>query len=293
MQAAIHAYRQALAVNPAFPEAHRNLGIALENQGDPQAAIHAYRQALAIQANFPDAWFNLGSALEDQGDLQAAMDAYRQALAINPDYSDAHWNLSLLRLLFGDYERGWEGYERRFQTKENPVHPHAYPRMELWNGNNLAPGERLRLVSEQGLGDMLQFMRYVPYLTRTGRPVSLCAQTNLHGLIRASGITTTIHSPEQAQQLTTGKWFPLLSLPGYLQVCPDRPVVEPPYIKAPQQQIEKWQQKLAHEQRPVVGIHWQGNPEAEKGRTSLRGRSLPLESFAPITEKTTVRLLSL
>ena len=165
------------------------------------------------------------------------------------------------------------------------------PQVEQWNGSNLAPGERLILVSEQGLGDTLQFMRYVLHLNKTGRPASICTQTKLHGLVRASGITTTIHSPEQANQLTTEKWLPLCSLPGYLQVRPDHPVVEPPYIKAPEQQVEEWQQKLAHEQRPVVGIHWQGNPEFEKG--VARGRSLPLESFTPITEKTTVRLLSL
>ena len=290
LPAAIDAYRQALAINPDFSQAYNNLGSALRIQGDPQGAIHAYRQALAISPNFPDALSNLGSALEYQGDLQAAMDAYRQALAINPNFPDAHWNLSLLQLLSGDYGHGWEGYEWRFQAKK--VHQlHLHPQMERWHGGNLAPGERLIIVSEQGLGDTLQFMRYVLHLNNTGQPASLCTETKLHGLIRASGITTTIYSFEQAKQLTTGKWFPLLSLPGYLQVRPDHPIVDTPYIKAPEQQVEHWQQKLATEQRPIVGINWQGNPKTET--ISLRGRSLPLESFAPIAEKTAVTLLSL
>ena len=290
LQAAIDCYRQALDIKPHYAEACFNLGNALKDQGNLQAAIDAYRQALDIKPHYAEACFNLGNALKDQGNLQAAIDAYRQALDINPNHSGAHCNLSLAQLLLGDYESGWKEYEWRFQGKGS-VKPHALPQVERWTGSNLAPGESLILVSEQGLGDTLQFMRYVLYLNKTGQPASLCAQTNLHGLIRTSGITTVIYRPEQANQLTTGKWLPLLSLPGYLQVRPDHPIIDTPYIKAPAQQVDHWRQKLAAEQRPIIGINWSGNPKPEKG--SLRGRSLPLESFATIVEQTSVTLLSL
>ena len=290
LQGAIDAYGQALAMNPSYPEAYSNLGNALADQDNLQAAIDAYGQALAINPNYAKAHYNLGVALHKQGDLPAATHAYHQALAINPNHAGTQVNLSLLQLLFGDYERGWKGYEWRLR-KKSPLLPHAHPQVERWNGSNLAPGERLIIVSEQGLGDTLQFMRYVLYLNNTGQSASLCAEARLHGLIRNSGITTDIYSAEQGNQLTTGKWFPLISLPGYLQVRPGHPVVDTPYIKAPEQQVGHWQQKLAREQRPVVGINWQGNPKTET--ISLRGRSLPLESFAPIAEKTTVSLLSL
>ena len=290
LQGAIDAYRQALALQPNFAQAHNNLGTALRRQGDLQGAIDAYRQALAINPHYLEALSNLGSALEEQGELQASMEAYRQALAINPNFPDAHWNLSLLQLLSGDYENGWKGYEWRFR-KQPPRLPHAYPQLERWSGNHLTPGERLILVSEQGLGDTLHFMRYVLHLNKTGQSASLCAPTKLHGLIQASGITTRIYSPEQTNQLTTGKWLPLASLPGYLQVRPDHPIVDDPYIKVPEQRVGNWQQKLATEERPIIGINWQGNPNTET--ISLRDRSLPLESFAPIVEKTTVTLLPL
>ena len=290
LQAAIDAYRQALAIKPNFPDAYYNLGNALRGQDNLQAAIAAYRQALAIKPNFPDAYSSLGIALRNQGDLQAAIAAYRQALAIKPDFPKAHMNLSLVQLLLGDYENGWKEYEWRFRVQDRKTLL-ADPQVQPWTGSNLAPGERLILVSEQGLGDTLQFMRYVLYLNNTGLPVSLCAQIQLHDLIHASRITTMIYNPEETNQLTIGKWLPLLSLPVHLQILPDKPIVDAPYIQVPEQQVGHWQQKLAHEQQPVVGINWQGNPEIEKD--SLKGRSLPLESFAIITEKTTVTLLSL
>ena len=290
LQAAIAAYRQALAIKPNYPEAHCNLGLALHDQDDLQAATDAYRQALSIKPDYAEAWYNFSNVFHAQGDLKAAIEASRQALSIKPDFSAAHFNRSLLLLLSGDYENGWKEYEWRLQTKDaNRLS--VYPRIEPWTGSNLSPGERLILVSEQGLGDTLQFMRYVLHLSNTGRLASLCAPTKLHALIRASGITTMIHSPEETSQLTTGKWLPLLSLPGYLQVHPDQPIIDTPYIQVPAQQVEQWHQKLVHEQRPVIGINWQGNPGVEK--TSLKGRSLPLEAFATIMETTTVTFLSL
>ena len=290
LQDAVEAYRQALAIKPDYPEAHCNLGLALEDQDDLQAATNAYRQALAIKPDYPEAYYNLGIALQKQGDLQAAVDAYRQALAVKPDFPAARFNRSLLLLLSGDYENGWRDYELRFQVKNANRLP-VYPQIEPWTGSNLSPDETLILVSEQGLGDTLQFMRYALHLNNNGLPVSLCAQKQLHELIRSSGITTMILSPEETSQLTTGKWLPLLSLPGCLQVAPEQPLVDTPYIQVPAQQVEQWQQKLAHEQRPIVAINWQGNPDTEK--TSLKGRSLPLEVFATITEKTAVTLLAL
>ena len=292
LQAAIDAYRQALYIKPNFLQAYNNLGIVLKDQGNLQTAIDAFDQALAINPNDSEVYYNLGIALRKQSDLQAAVDAYRQALAINPSYSEAHCNLSLIQLLPGDYESGWKGYEWRFRVKDKPQ-PDAHPQVERWTGGDLDPGERLILVSQQGLGDTLHFMRYILYLNNIGISTTLCAQTKLHDLIRVSEITTVIYSPEQANQLTTGKWLPLLSLPGYLQVRPDHPIVDTPYIKAPERQVDHWRQKLAAEQQPIIGINWSGTLRPAPSGKTEDWRSLPLEAFAPIVKTTTVTLLSL
>ncbi|TGG87752.1 MAG: tetratricopeptide repeat protein [Aphanocapsa feldmannii 288cV] len=290
LEGAIASYKKALSIKPNSPDALNKLGSTLRLQGDLEGAIASYRKALAIKPNSLEVLNNLGNALQHQGDLEGAIASYRKALSINPQHPNVHFNLSYVLLLSNDYDNGWKKYEWRFY-KIKPDKPHAHPQVEQWNGHNHSSGEKLILVSEQGLGDTLQFMRYVPYLRSTGMDVSLCAQPKLHGLIQSSGITTALYTPEQANSITTGKWLPLLSLPRHLNVRPDNPLIDTPYIKIPEQKVLEWKQKLASEKRPVIGINWQGNPLVEK--TNLADRSLPLSSFAPIIERTGVSLLSL
>jgi len=294
LQAAVDYHRKALTLKPNYPEAFTNLGNALWMQGDPQAAIGYHRKALAINPNYPEALNNLGNVLAEEGDLQAAIACHRKAISLKNHstalyYASAHFNLSCVLLLSGEYRDGWEEYEWRFRKKKAGT-PHAHPQVEQWDGHNDSSEQKLILVSEQGLGDTLQFMRYVLYLRNMGIDVSFCAQPKLHDLIRASGITTTVYTPEEANTLTEGKWLPLLSLPRYLNVSPTNALVDQPYIKVPEQKVSEWKQKLASEKRPIIGISWQGNPLIEKAHQC---RSLPLETLAPIAEKTEASLLSL
>ena len=321
-QDAIAFFRQALAINPRDADTLSNLGKALMDNGDAPGAIDAYQKALALNPQSSNILFSLGNIFGEQYELETAVDFYERALAINPRFTEAlrhmgwvmlrqknlagaiavykraiamegqhangHHMLSHACFYAGDYESGWDEYEWRLKVKD---HPHAHPELEKWNGHNLAEGENLVLVSEQGLGDTIQFMRYVAYLNSTGVPASLCAEPKLHGLIRSSEITGTIYSPAEADQLRTGKWLELLSLPRYLRVRPDHPLINTPYIKATEQANEKWKQKLASEKRPIIGINWQGDPRFEVG--VLKGRSLPLERFSIITRTPGFSLLSL
>jgi len=173
-----------------------------------------------------------------------------------------------------------------------PSLPHAQPRSQRWCGDLPSNGSKdLLVVSEQGLGDTLQFMRYVIALRQKGANVSICAQEKLHTLIKASGIDQSPLKSQQACNISHGEWIPLLSVPRYLDVSPDNPIIAEPYIKTTNELVTKWNNILSAEQRPIIGLNWQGNPEAEK--TGLRGRSLPLEAFAPIAEHTNASLLSL
>ena len=191
----------------------------------------------------------------------------------------------------GDYASGWQRYEYRFQSKNAKEVLNAHPSCEQWNGEALTQGEKLLLVSEQGLGDTLQFMRYATALRNQGLSVSVCAPRKLHTLIQTSGIDPSPLTPKQANAFTEGHWIPLLSVPRLLEVSPSNPIITEPYIKTTAEMTAKWAEILSAEQLPIVGINWQGNPKTEK--TGLRGRSLALETFAPITGSSQITFLSL
>jgi len=288
---AISSYHKAIELKSDYPDAHYNMGNALKRQGDPIAAIAAYRKALELMPTFSEAYLSLGVALEEQDDLAAAITSYKKALEYKPDYPEAHFNLSIAELLTGNYIDGLARYEYRFHCTETQGKLNATPTCKLWNGEAINQDSQLLLVGEQGLGDTLQFMRYVIALRNQGIVVSLCAETKLHSIIKASGIDPSPLTPDQANQVNEGLWMPLLSVPMHLEVNPSQPIITEPYIKMTSQVFIKWKNILSAEQRPILGINWQGNPDQEK--INSIGRSLPLEKFAPIAAKTNATLLSL
>ncbi|MYK06574.1 MAG: tetratricopeptide repeat protein, partial [Synechococcus sp. SB0670_bin_20] len=289
LQESINYSKKALAINPNWPAALTNLGTALVQLGKIQESIAYYKKALAIDPDSPRSLANLGVALILSGELQEASNTCRKAISLRPDYIPAHWSLSFSLLSSGDYENGWKEYEWRFRV-EDTLHAHL-PQLKKWNGSSHCSRDNLVLVSEQGFGDIMQFMRYILYLRKRGMIVAFCTRTKLHGLIQSSGITSEIYSPEEVHQLTTREWLPLLSLPMHLKVRPDNPLIQEPYIKAPAERILYWKQKLSSEKRPIIGINWQGNASTEIHM--LRGRSLPLETFTPLTENIDASFLSL
>ena len=292
LDAAIASYNTALQLKPNYPDVLNNLGIALEEQGDLDTAITSYNTALQLKPNYPDAHNNLGVALKEQGDLDAAIASFNTALQLKPNYAYFQLNLSMAELLAGNYKSGWQRYEYRFQQKKDTSKPHALPKCNQWSDElTLKTTSQLLLVTEQGLGDTLQFMRYATVLRDEGISVSFCAQPKLHSLIKASGIDPSPLTPQQANDVCEGQWIPLLSVPRHLKVSPKKPIITEPYIKTTDELNAKWAGILTDEQRPVIGINWQGNPKVEK--TGLRGRSLALETFAPITGSSQISFISL
>ena len=286
---AINAFEKALDLDPDSSEILFNLGVTLQAQNDLKAAVSSYQKALKINPTFIKAYCNLGVALHELGFLNQAISAFEEALKLNNQLPDAHFNLANVQLLTGDYKSGLTNYEWRHKIIDG-LAPHAQPKLKLWEGESLGK-EPLLVVSEQGLGDTLLHMRYVPYLQSQNIEILFASQSKLHSLIKASAIHSNPLSPEQANKITKGKWVPLLSIAKYLGIAPGNPIVSTPYISANDQLITKWEKILINEKRPIIGINWQGNPELEK--KTYKDRSIPLEKFALIAEKNQITLLSL
>jgi tetratricopeptide (TPR) repeat protein len=289
LTAAITAYNTALQFKQNYPEAHYNLGNALKDKGDLTAAITAYNTALQLNPNQPDVYNNLGNALKDQGNFDAAIISYNKSLELRPNNPDAHLSYALTMLLMGDYKNGWEKYSWRTKISSNPSIPSALPMCKLWNGEPLAHETKLLLVTEQGLGDILQFMRYALALRCQKLSISICAQPRLHPLIQSSGIDSSPLTPEQANQVTEGQWIPLLSVPRQLKVSPSNPIINKPYIKSSTELNKKWKAILSTETKPTVGINWRGN----RNDTSRLNRNIPTHMFREMNEAFTGHLLCL
>lgn len=277
-------------LDPNNADIHTNLGTAHKEQGDLESAISAYTEAINIKPDHELACYNLGVLLHEKGDPASAIEAYKNAISVNNCNATTQYNCSQVMLLAGDYANGLEKYEYR-SLKAAPLLPHAKPKCRLAEDLPPQADSTIHLVSEQGLGDTILFMRYAITLRERGYAIFICAQAELHNLIKASDIDASPLTPQQANYVSEGQWMPLLSIPRHLRVRPGNAIITEPYIKTTNDLKDKWRNILSPEKRPVIGINWQGNPATEV--RNLHGRSLPLEAFAPITAKSKIALLSL
>ena len=209
---------RAVALTPGEPEFHNNLGLALAAVDRDAEAIAAYRCALDLKPDHATAWNNLGLALQATNALPAAIRAYRNALERAPDLAQGHWNLALALLANGDYAEGWREYEWRLRIDELGGRANA-ARAPRWQGDDLQ-GRPLLVTAEQGLGDALQFVRYVAPLAERGVRVVVQAQPALRTLLAtAPGVASVMAEGEAPPDC--GAEIPLLSLPHVLRVGAD------------------------------------------------------------------------
>jgi Flp pilus assembly protein TadD len=281
---AVASYHRALHLRPDWPEAAINLGLAYAAQGRYDQAVGSLEQALRLRATDAAAHCNLGLVLEAAGRLAEAVAHYDQAAQFRPDSARAHFLGAQLRLLLGDLERGWAGYEWRWKLPEMVPRPLPQP---LWDGSPLA-GRAILLWTEQGLGDTLQFIRYAsPVKRRGGRVIVECSESLWPLLSRCPGIDCLTAPGAPAPDCDVQA--PLLSLPGIFGTSLATIPAEIPYLFAEDTRVEHWRRHLGPADGLRIGITWQGNPDYPADVH----RSFPLAHFACVARIPGVRLLSL
>jgi tetratricopeptide (TPR) repeat protein len=247
--------RHATRLNPNQPMAFNNLGLALADMGRFAEAESAYEQSLTINPRQSDVLTNLGSVLKEQGRLKEAIACYQLALWFEPDAATTHWNRALAWLQMGDYERGWPEYEWRWKRKRAPKRAFREP---LWDGSSLE-GRTILLTAEQGLGDMLQFIRYAPMVKERGGTVVLaCPAIMLPILSRCKGIDRFVSEGQPFPPFNVQA--PLMSLPSIFKTTlPSVPACVP-YVFCDPALVDRWRRELSRWHAFKVGIAWQGNP---------------------------------
>jgi len=288
--AALAECKQAISLGPASAQLHNTMGFCLENQDRPAEAVESYKQALRLAPDFAEAHNHLGVLQSALGRYDHAIDSYTRALRTEPNYAEAHWNLSLALLLTGRLHEGW----REYQWRHNPelqmtTYPHRYdtPR---WDGSPFA-GRTLLLHYEQGFGDTIQFVRYLPMVKARGGAVILEVRKPLVGLLRGfPGVDELIEaSPDVRPPTDFDLHASLMDLPGIFATTLDNVPADVPYLYADSAKAAHWRNQLSGDHGFKVGIVWSGSSIYERNHT----RSCRLDEFLPLAEIKNLNLYSL
>ena len=282
---ATECYQNAIRAKPDCVPAHNNLGTLYKRQNKLKEAIGCYERALEFRPDFAEVLNNLGNVFQLQGRIAEAAICYDQTLRIKPDFLLARCNRALLYLAAGDFASGWPDYEWRCEFPDFPKRTFAEPR---WQGEPLA-GRTLLVYAEQGLGDTLQFIRYVPLLERLGPALIVEVAATLVPLLQQAGVGRS------ARLVAKGAALPrfdvqvsLLSLPGILGTTLETIPNRVPYLSADPRLVDEWRRVLPPTSRLKVGIAWQGSTTYAADHF----RSIPLARFAPLAREG-VELVSL
>ncbi len=280
------AYRTALTRAPHSIDALNNLGNLLRQRGQLGESRTLLAQALSLQPANAALSLNLGMSLHQLGHLDEAESLYRQALALSPALDEAGLNLAMARLTRGDFHEGWKLYEHRWQGDlRNAVR--SFDRPE-WDGHSSLQGRTLLLHAEQGLGDTIQFSRFVPALSKAGARVVLELQAPLSPLMGSlDGL---------AQRVVRGAPLPpfdlhcpLLSVPRLIDFDPTQSAAPQSYLRAPADAAERWRPRIDALPHPRIGWVWSGNPRHKNDRN----RSVPYALVRSIASATPGSHLSL
>jgi tetratricopeptide (TPR) repeat protein len=287
---AVESFDRAIAIQPNLPEVLNNRGVALTATGQLSQALHSFVRSAAIGGATADSLTNIGIVLKLLGRFREAAASFGRALNRKPDDPTVKFALAFLRLTLGEFDTGWPLYEARFDVTElgNPARHFSAPR---WNGSEPLAGKTLLVHAEQGLGDVIQFCRYLPLLTTQRVAVVFEVMPSLKALLRT--LPGGVHLVGRGEPLPPiDCYYPLLSLPLAFNTRLDTIPAQVPYLKAEPERIGRWAQRLRALPGLRVGIAWQGNLAVER-LVWARGRSIPLAALEPLAQLPGVSLVSL
>lgn len=270
---ALGEFDAALAMLPGHAGAHHNRGFALHELGRYAAALEAHDQALRLAPDYAAAWYGRGRALAALNRHDEALASYGKARGNGKDDADLDFSEAQALLTLGDYRRGFEKYEARWRRTGMPA-PKSRGR-PLWLGEYPLAHKTVLLHAEQGLGDTIQFSRYVLLIAAAGAKIVLEVQSELTALLRRLD-ATVIARGEALPPFDVH--CPLGSLPLALRTLPHTVPAPIPYLSADAAALAKWSARLGALPRPRIALAWSGNP----GHFNDRNRSLPFSSLVPL-----------
>jgi tetratricopeptide (TPR) repeat protein len=278
---------QAIALNPNHAEAHFKAGVAQLHLLKINDALAHLARASTLRPDSADAALHLAVASQRAGLFGNADAAYHRALALAPENPDVHWNYADFLLLLGEYRNGWDEFEWRWRHERFLTPKWQFPQPR-WNGENIR-GKTILLHPEQGFGDILQFVRYVPMVAALGARVLLGSPSELARLLADTpDIQGVFLTPTQVPPFDVHS--PLLSLPRLFRTDLETVPASVPYLHVSEAINRPWQEFFARYAGVCkVGIIWSGNP----GQEHNRHRACRLDDLLPVLATEHVQFFSL
>ncbi|BBU33016.1 hypothetical protein BTHE68_67500 (plasmid) [Burkholderia sp. THE68] len=281
------ALRTALSLDAHRAPAHYNLGTTLMEAGRLAEAEASLRRALDLDPAFVDAWHNLGRVLHRLKRMDEAESAYRSGLRLRPSDPDLEANLALVLLAKGQLAEGWMLYESRFSMRRADTHQRepglAYPQ---WKGETLQ-GKSIVILSEQGLGDTLQFCRYLPLLKAKGvKRLTVVCEPALARLVEGiEEVDACIRSSDLHGLPKQDFWCFMMSLPLRFHTTLETVPALVPYLHAPASLVETWKMRLPSA-RPRIGLVWAGESRSGVKLAAAvdRRRSIHARQLVPLLQ---------
>lgn len=292
-EAAVY-YRRVLDLDPGHVMATNNLGHLMWKMGCLDEAESLLHHALSLDPGCAAAFHNLGIVHGERRAWSASLSYLDRAIELDPNLAQAHLNRAHRWLLHGAFEQGWAEYEWRWKTPTMPMSLFVQPQ---WKGESLA-GKTILIHTEQGVGDTLQFIRYVPIVKQRGASVIVQCRPALKKLLGSCrGIDQLFADGEELPPFNYHS--PLMSLPGIVNTRLETIPAEIPYLFADPALVATWRRKLveaiasrgARDPRGefLIGINWHGRG----GNRIHRERDIPWQMFAPLAKLPGVRVVSL
>ncbi len=276
---------EAIRLAPEEPEGYVVRALALSELARVEEQWEMLQVAERLGASGHDFHEVRAIALAELGDLSEAAASFEQAIELEPDLARSHYYYSMLLLYLGRFERGWAEHEWRIKDasfKQLALTKVAPP----WQGESL-DGKKILVFSEQGLGDAIQFARFVPDVVARGGRVTFSVMRVLAGIVARSfpaiDVTANLGLRRDFDYQVS-----VMSLPYVLGRGADTRTESVPYLVADGVRVDKWRERVGPEGFKV-GVAWQGNP----GYYRDRYRSIPLRRFAPLAAVPGVRLISI
>ena len=251
---ALESHDRAIFINPNYINAHANRGNILRDMKRYEEALESYDRAILINPNYVNAHSNRGIVLRDMKRYEEALESYNRAILINPEYVDAKYNKSFMLLEKGEFDEGFQLYEHRWEHHQIPIRFNQAP----WLGDKSIEGKTILIHSEQGLGDTIQFCRYLKMVSALGAYVIFEVEPVLFPLLKQlNGVNEFIQKGESLPEFDYH--CPLLTLPLAFKTSLETIPCHNAYLKADIDKRKIWEKRLGNSLIPKIGLTWSGS----------------------------------